>query len=273
MAALLLVFGAPALKGQALFNGLIGHWTFDEAAGTTVADSSAQGNNGILFNGGSAWIAGIYGSALYFPGVVGTGSTRVVMASTPALESAFTNSITVAAWVRVDNLTIDAPILAKEGPAGLSFWFGAFGLNAEGATPGNFGLLLDSGGGQPWDMLDRNQGNISQGVWVHIASTWDGTQVTHYLNGVQIAGGATYSGSIGATTDILAIGVNAGYYDQGPATAFNGAIDDLYVYNRPLSGSEIVLLMNGAAIPEPSVAAILAGGLAILAVAGRWRRI
>lgn len=256
---------AALAVGQTLLTGLIGHWTFDEGTGTAVADSSGQGYHGTLVNGGTAWTTGQFGGALYFSGTVGAGSTRVEIPNTPALQGAFTGAITVAAWARVDDIGRDAPILAKEGPAGLTFWFGAFGLNAEGASPGNFGLLLDDGGGQPWTVFDRNQGSVTQGTWVHLASTWAGGQVTHYLNGVPVAGGASFGGTLSATTDIMAIGANAGYISQGNATAFKGAIDDLYVYDRLLTGVEIGQLMAGAAIPEPRAVVLLAAGLALLA--------
>jgi hypothetical protein len=132
-------------------------------------------------------------------------------------------------------------------------------------------MLLDTGGGQPWSLLDRNQGSITPSTWVHLASTWNGTQVTHYLNGVIVAGGGSLAGPISTTTDLLAIGANAGYVTQSNATAFLGTIDDLYLYDRELTLSEINQVMNGAAIPEPSPFVALAG-LGALGYAMRWRR-
>ena len=262
---------ARLLAQTTLVTGLVAHWTFDEGAGSTIADTSGQGNNGTLVNGGSAWTTGYYGGALYFPGTTGLASTRVEIPNTLALQNAITTAVTFAAWVRVDDINRDAPILAKEGPAGLSYWFGAFGLGGESSGPGNFGMLLDTGGGQPWSLLDRNQGSITPSTWVHLASTWNGTQVTHYLNGVMVAGGGSLTGPISTTTNLLAIGANAGYVTESNATAFLGSIDELYLYDRELTLSEINQLMNGAAIPEPAAFVVLAG-LGALGFAVRWRR-
>jgi len=46
---------------------LIGHWTFDEGAGTVAADSSSYGNDGTL-GGDPQWVDGILGGALELDG-------------------------------------------------------------------------------------------------------------------------------------------------------------------------------------------------------------
>ena len=49
------------LAGQDVSNGLIGHWQFDETAGTTASDSSGNNYHAQLFNAGSgagSWVDG-----------------------------------------------------------------------------------------------------------------------------------------------------------------------------------------------------------------------
>jgi len=48
--------------------GLVGHWTFNEGAGTTASDSSGNNNTGTLING-PIWTTGKIGQALDFDGV------------------------------------------------------------------------------------------------------------------------------------------------------------------------------------------------------------
>ena len=258
------------LQAQTLLTGLVGHWSFDEGSGIVVGDSSGRGNNGTLENGGTAWTTGHFGGALSFPGTTGSGSTRVLIPNSTALQ--ITSAITFAVWVRVDDISRDAPILAKEGNGLLSYWFGAYGKPLDGnggsinTSPGGFGVLLDADGSQPWSLYDRNQGSIAQGTWVHLASTWNGSQVINYVNGTAVGSPVSFSAVLNTSTAFLAIGVNAGYMDTGTATAFDGIIDDLYLYDRALSSTEINQLMNGAAIPEPSTCAALTG-LAALALA------
>ena len=249
-----------------LTTDLVGYWNFDEGSGTTIYDLSGNGNNGTLVNGASAWTTGHFGSALYFPGVTGTGSTRVEIPNSASLQ--ITSAITVAAWVRVDNFTSDAPILAKEGPnsGDLSYWLGTYGPSGAG----HFGMLLDNNGSQPWDADHRNEGSVPTG-WVHLAATWDGTTMINYINGTAVSSGLTFASTINVSPEFLAIGVNSGYYNHGNATAFTGAIDDLYLYSRALSASEIGQLMVSP-IPEPATTTAMMGVLACAGAGWIWRR-
>jgi hypothetical protein len=58
-----------------------------------------------------------------------------------------------------------------------------FGLAQAGAHPGNLGVLLSENGSYPWTLEDRDQGAVPLGEWVHVASTWDGATVRHYVRG------------------------------------------------------------------------------------------
>ena len=54
---------------DALLNGLVGWWKFDEANGTVAYDSSGKGNDGNLTNGPTWRVNGKIGSAFSFDGV------------------------------------------------------------------------------------------------------------------------------------------------------------------------------------------------------------
>jgi hypothetical protein len=223
----------------------VGHWTFDEGSGTNTLDSSGLGNHGTLVNPtANTWTAGLSSGALYFDGTVGPGAAYVQVPDAPSLHLAA--AISFAAWVRCDDIARDAPILAKEGDGKLSYWFGAFGLTYNGSGPGNFGVLLSNNGYQPWTVEDRDQGAIAQGEWVHLASTWDGTTIRHYLNGESLAQTGTFTGSIRFSDAFLAIGVNSLYTFAANRTAFKGAIDDVSLYNYALSPDDIRRLYQAA---------------------------
>jgi hypothetical protein len=191
------------------------------------------GNHGTLVHPKTnTWTTGMNQSALYFDGTAGADSTYVAIPDAPSLHIAA--EISFAAWVRCDDITRDAPILAKETDGKLSFWFGTYGVGP-GSSPGNFGVLLDADGNQPWTTPDRNQGAVSQGVWAHLASTWDGTTIRHYFNGAPLPETSTFLGPIYVADAFLAIGVNSLYN----YTAFKGAIDEVYLYNYALSPDEV----------------------------------
>ncbi len=232
---------------------LVGHWSFDEGGGTHILDRSSQANHGVLINPRTnTWTAGVNGGALYFPGIVGTNSTYVAIPDAPSLRIA--GDISFAAWVRCDDIGRDAPILAKEGEGRLSYWFGAFGLSLEGARPGNFGVLLDADGNQPWTLYDRNQGAIPAGQWTHLASVREGASVRHYLNGQPLGEtGGTFAGPIQVSDAFLAIGVNSLYNFEANHTAFHGALDEVRLYNYALTDAEVRSLYFATAFRITSI--------------------
>ena len=75
--------------------GLVGHWTFDDGAGTTAADSSGNGHDGTLTNMDAAtdWTTGIVGGALEFDG-----SNDSVDLGRPAELEAL-QGLTLSAWI------------------------------------------------------------------------------------------------------------------------------------------------------------------------------
>jgi len=227
----------------------VGYWPLDEGTGTNVSDLSGLGNHGVLIGGKTnTWVTGRLGKGLYVDGTIGEASTRVVIPDAPSLHIAA--GISFAAWVRCDDITRDAPILAKETDGKLSYWFGTFGQNVEGAQPGNFGVLLDLDGNQPWTTYDRNQGQVPEGEWAHLASTWDGATIRHYLNGELLVEAASFPGPIYVANAHLAIGVNSAYN----YTAFKGIIDEVHLFNYGLSAEEIRALYLVGAFQITSVA-------------------
>jgi hypothetical protein len=84
-------------------------------------------------------------------------------------------------------------------------------------------------------------------IWYHVVATYhyvaDGTSVMNmYVNGVQDATQITTAhGPINTTTAPLTIGVD-NYAD--PTRFFAGTLDDVRIYNRTLSASEVQQLYN-----------------------------
>jgi hypothetical protein len=179
-----------------------------------------------MYAGPGTRTPGVAGGALYFDGTTGAASTYVHVPDAPSLHIA--GGITMAAWVRCEDLVRDAPILAKEDYDRLSYWFGVYGV--DDSAPGSFGGLLDRNGLDPWELEDRNQGAVSAGVWTHLATTWDGATVRHYLDGEALPETHPFTGPLYVADTYLAIGVNS----QKHYTAFKGAVDDVRLYNYAL---------------------------------------
>ena len=75
-------------------------------------------------------------------------------------------------------------------------------------------------------------------TWTHLAATYDGATMRLYVNGVQVASRAQ-TGTIATSTNPLQIGGDSLYGQY-----FAGMIDEVRVYNRALSVTEIQTDMN-----------------------------
>ncbi|MFA6432512.1 MAG: LamG domain-containing protein [Candidatus Paceibacterota bacterium] len=210
-AAKLGVTVSPNTAGT-LGNGLVGHWTFDGPNMiSNVKDSSGQGNNGFLVNQTpTTTTPGKIGQALKFDGV----NDFISIPSTGAFT--FSSGITVSAWI-YPTKQID---FTRQG----------IFENGDGS------LLLD---------VVSNTGQIHWGStassyvmnkWYHVVGVADTNGEKLYMNGSLIdSNGTSFSGVAQAALRI-------GLWDFG--TYFGGKIDDVRVYNRALSASEVQQLYN-----------------------------
>jgi len=85
-------------------------------------------------------------------------------------------------------------------------------------------------------------------TWTHLAATFDGATVRLFVNGVQVASQAQPT-PLANTTGTLQIGA-----DSYPTEYFAGRIDEVRVYNRALSATQIQSDMNtpvGGTPPPP----------------------
>jgi hypothetical protein len=79
---------------------------------------------------------------------------------------------------------------------------------------------------------------IVLGQWQHLAATYDGTTKRLYVDGIEVA---TMTQTVPLPYDNQAMKI--GCDDNAPEAEFYaGTLDDLQIYNRPLSASEIAAL-------------------------------
>jgi hypothetical protein len=80
----------------------------------------------------------------------------------------------------------------------------------------------------------RGSAALPTATWSHLAVTYDGTTVRLFVNGVQ-TGSAAGGGAMAVSSRPLKLGGNAVFSDEWYA----GLLDDVRIYNRTLSASEI----------------------------------
>jgi RHS repeat-associated protein len=194
---------------------LVGYWKFDEGGGLTTGDSSGNGNGGTLQNG-PAWTTGKINGALNFDGL-----DDYVQVG-PAARLVMTNSMTIGAWV-YPTATGSGIVVNKEGEYEIAI-AGTVQWAIANTVPG-------------WAWINTGY-VVSLNQWTHIALVYDGTAVKTYANGALVHTYAA-SGPISQTTNDFRIGGR-----QCCPQFFQGRLDEVRVYNRALSATEIQTLAN-----------------------------
>ena len=223
--------GAAARDAAAGPAGLVAAYSFDAGSGSTLADVSGNGHAGVV--SGAAWTnAGRYGGALTFDGV----DDWVTVADAPALD--LSTGMTVEAWVRPTALGRWRTVAFKERPRGTAY--SLFASQQQGVPVGQVDIAGEK---------NATASALPPNAWSHLAVTYDGTTLRLYRNGV-LGGSRAVGGPIPASSGPLRIGGNSVWSEW-----FAGQIDELRIYDRALSATEIQTDMNApvADTQAPSV--------------------
>ena len=209
--------------------GLISAYSFNEGTGSILADVSGNNNNGAISN--ATWNAsGRYGAALSFNG----STSRVDIAHSASLD--LTTGLTMEAWVRPTTLNSWRAILIKEQTGDLVYGLYANTNNNRPSAHVFIGAKTDT----------RGIAKLPVNAWTHLAATYDGSVLRLYVNGAQVST-RTIGGNILTSTSPLRIGG-----DSFASEYFNGLIDEVRIYNRPLTATEIQTDMNTAIGTPPA---------------------
>ena len=207
-------------------SGPVAAWAFDEGMGTVARDSVGTLNGTVS---GATWsTAGRYGGALFFDGL----DDVVTVSDAAPLDLA--TGMTVEAWVRPRTLSGRRTVAGKSGQSTL-----AYGLYAHTDVSRPAGVANIGG----TDHQVTGAAALPVDTWSHVAVTYDGQAARVYVNGT-LAGSKTVSGTLLQTGGGLRIGGNSVWGEW-----FHGRIDDVRIYNRALTASDIQSDMN---TPVPS---------------------
>ena len=223
--------------------GLVGYWQMDEGSGTSTADISESGYNGVLLPVGNmpTWTtSGKIAKALIF-----NGANYVDVGVSSSLSFERTDPFSISAWVNRSAVNNYDPIFAKFR-VDLSGWvLNGYILQLDPSNRVQVMLNYDADTGENIEVATA-AGTVSTGSWYHVAMTYDGSSaasgVKIYVDGLEKALTIFYdnlSQSI-ANTSTPRIG---GDQSRTP-DYFDGTIDDVRVYNRVLSDAEIKIIAD-----------------------------
>ena len=188
-------------------SGMISYWKLDEGTGIIASDSFGS-KNGILVNS-PAWVDGKLGKALNFS------ATKYVNISDYNLLSGKTQ-VSIEAWVKSTDGAWNEMYLSINALNGLHLRSNA--LRVDGVS-GGIELLTS-----PYPPAN---------VWTHVVGTYDGATMKYYMNSILIGTQSFTAGALSSATNAR-IGLRQDGWGQ-----MNGLIDEVAVYNRSLSASEI----------------------------------
>jgi hypothetical protein len=185
-------------------SGLISYFNFDD----NLKDQVGTTPDGI--NHDATFVTGKGGKALNM-----NGNGQYVEFEREDFVSG--NSVSVAVWVNVSSEPGNGIYLIMCNDFGI---FTTDGLGIAISVPGT----------------NNAKGPFTANTWNHLVGTYDGTNIKAYVNG-ELVGTTNHPGSLHDTDYKLTIG----YFNSG---FWHGMIDDLFIYDKVLSQSEVTQLYN-----------------------------
>lgn len=217
----LLLTGWVVAPAHAQDTGLVGYWPFDEGTGQTSADLSGSGNTATM---------GIY--AHFSPNSAPTEFANPYAFTSIRVSSSYATApgnnidnlqqFTVSFWMRLNQLPSNSSELLIQLGNKAQFW--AYFTNVP-----IFSFTVNTGGS---DHSNSTTQNLMDGHYHHVVGMFDGVHSYLFVDGIG-AGGVTLFGAVAPGA-----GVSFGL----PGAPLDGELDDVRIYNRPLSAAEIASL-------------------------------
>ncbi|MFE7974336.1 LamG-like jellyroll fold domain-containing protein [Streptomyces shenzhenensis] len=206
-------------------------WQLDDASGAEAAAGSAPTRTAELRGGATPGVPGAKGNAVSFDGVDDFAVTDIPTADT-------STGFSVSAWAKLATMPGHAAIIAAQPgnhAPGFELYYShtydRWAFNQYTADTENAGIAR---------VMQASAGGVKAGEWTHLVGTFGAStdELKLYVNG-QLAGTATYDSPWDARRGLQ---LGAGSYNGKPGSFFPGAIDEVQVFDKPISASEVTQL-------------------------------
>jgi len=225
------------LFGQIPTSGLVAYYPFNGNSN----DSSGNGYHGIVSNG-VTFDTSPFGSSVHF-----YDRTTYVSINQGSLNFNGWSALTISAWIKMQNYTTYGTVFDQ---GRMNMDHDGIILNVGGSwgywIPGVFAVTLEDSAPEyvvPHTFAENVDPMPSLEVWYHVVGTYDGEHLRYYVNGVLDGEKAVSSEHRGNRiwSDPNAqsrIGMSANHPDWYDMH-LSGLIDEVIIYNRALTDSEI----------------------------------
>jgi len=161
-------------------------------------------------------------------------STYLEAANSPQLASDFTS---ISFWAKVNALPASGEVYMLSHGGWQERW--------KISLPSHGKPVFTTHATSCCNDMDSGDGNdLKVGEWTHVVMTHDGSTDRIYMNGAQV-NEKSYSGALNTTSHPFGIGYDP--IDKG--NYFDGALDEVQIYNRALTAQEVLGLYVLQSIP------------------------
>ena len=269
MKRLFKIFLTSLLSVTAYAQGPIAHWNMNG----NVYDITGNGHDGHANNVISvAGKSGLPNTAYYFNGI----NSSITAPYMPDLN--FTQ-YTICATVKVSgfytglcqsNTIITRGAYSSPGSFTLFFYDNPFDGNNCYAVDTSKDVFVPEASSFALanNSLYQYTPTVVENEWYYVITIWDGTNFKIYINDTLKMSNVISSGLLGTSIDSISIGYDIFEAGAGYPYPFKGIIDDIVIYNRVLSDSEINHYSDtcGQITSEPVAETVSSGHNAIFTV-------
>jgi hypothetical protein len=224
--------GGPFSEHPTLATGLQAYWKLESDG----SDSTANSND--LTVNGATNTAGFIGNAYDLDGI----NDYLLSSQTPIINNWKGGTYSISAWINLDTTSGDQVIYGE----------------GKSSSDANFARFYHQNGGNLFvsvrgpstndDMRVDTSGNLSQNTWHHVVLVVDGDLLAceMYVDGVSQSTrtGQNESSTEPSGMNRVALGILC---RQSIGNYFNGTIDEVGVWSKALSSSEVSDLYNSGA--------------------------
>ncbi|MFD4409256.1 MULTISPECIES: LamG-like jellyroll fold domain-containing protein [unclassified Streptomyces] len=206
-------------------------WQLNETDGAKAAEGSAPERTAELKGGATPGVPGAKGAAVSFDGVDDYAVTGIPTVDT---ETGFS----VSAWAKLSKMPDGAAIVAAQPgnhAPGFELYYSKtydrWAFNQYKADTADAGIVR---------AMQASAGGVKAGAWTHLVGTYSSSsnELKLYVNG-ELAGNTVYDSPWDARRGLQ---IGAGSYNGQPGSFFPGAIDELQIFDKPLSSGEVTRL-------------------------------